>query len=72
MFSYVCREHPLLAKTVVYRVASVAVTAVVAYLVVGDLATAIDVGVIANVVKMGLYYAHERTWESLAPLAVEE
>ncbi|MFB6304524.1 MAG: DUF2061 domain-containing protein [Haloferacaceae archaeon] len=71
MFAYVCREHPVVAKTVAYRVISVVTTALVAYALVGDLSTAVDVGVLANAVKMGLYYVHERTWETYLPAVVE-
>jgi len=58
------RKRPL-AKTLVYRVASVVLTVAVAYLVVRDATVAVNVGVVANVAKMGLYYAHERAWSSI-------
>lgn len=67
MLPYFLRDHRLLAKTVGYRAVSVVVTVVVAYALVGDLTTATDVGLVANAVKMGLYYVHERTWETIVP-----
>jgi uncharacterized membrane protein len=71
MLSYVVREHRLLAKTVGYRVASVVATALVAYALLGDPSTALDIGLVANAVKMGLYYVHERTWETFLPPPAE-
>jgi uncharacterized membrane protein len=56
------RRRSLLAKTVGYRILSVIVTAVVAFVILGDTSTAIDVGIWANAAKMGVYYAYERAW----------
>jgi uncharacterized membrane protein len=61
------RTRRLLAKTVSYRLTSVAVTAVVTYLLVGSLEAALGVGVAANALKTGVYYAHERAWAARAP-----
>ncbi|MFB6080022.1 MAG: DUF2061 domain-containing protein [Haloferacaceae archaeon] len=62
MLSHVSRGHPLLAKTVSYRVASVVTTVVVAYLLVGNLHAALDIGLVTSAIKMGVYYVHERAW----------
>ena len=52
-------------KTLGYRLLMVAVTVVVAWVVLGDVRTAIDIGLVANVVKTGTYYAYERFWDRL-------
>jgi uncharacterized membrane protein len=57
------RRRSLLVKTVGYRLVSVAVTAAVAFAVLRDAGAALDVGIWANVAKMGVYYAYERAWE---------
>jgi uncharacterized membrane protein len=56
-----------LAKTLTYRVTSLAVTVTVAYLVVGDGGAALGIGLGASLVKMGVYYAHERAWAAALP-----
>lgn len=43
----------------------IVVTVTVAWLVVGDVRTALDIGVAANVVKTGTYYAYERLWDRI-------
>lgn len=59
------RGRPLLVKTVGYRILSVLVTAAIAYVVLRDVAAAFDVGVWANVAKMGVYYAYEQAWSGI-------
>ncbi|MFB6174164.1 MAG: DUF2061 domain-containing protein [Halobacteriales archaeon] len=61
----VLRRRRILLKTLGYRVLSVVLTVAVAYLVVRDAGAAIDIGVVANAAKMGLYYFHERAWHRL-------
>jgi uncharacterized membrane protein len=61
------RRRSLLLKTVGYRILSVIVTAAVAFVVLGDVSTALDVGIWANVAKMGVYYAYERAWSGWNP-----
>jgi len=65
------RRRRRLAKTVVYRLASVAVTVAVAYLFLGEVGAALDIGVAANLLKMGLYYVHERAWDATVPPPAE-
>lgn len=52
-------------KTLCYRVLMVVITVVVAWLVVGDVTDALNIGVVANVVKTGTYYAYERLWDRI-------
>jgi uncharacterized membrane protein len=53
-------------KTLCYRLLMVAVTIVVAWAVVGDVSDAVSVGIVANLVKTGAYYAYERLWDRIA------
>jgi uncharacterized membrane protein len=71
MLSYISRKRPLLAKTVSYRLASVVTTVAVAYVLVGDMNAALDIGLVASALKMGVYYAHERAWGAVGPPAAE-
>ncbi|MFB6280575.1 MAG: DUF2061 domain-containing protein [Haloferacaceae archaeon] len=71
MLSSLSRGRPLLAKTVSYRLASVVTTVIVAYALVGDLNAALDIGLVASAIKMGVYYAHERAWAAAGATAAE-
>ncbi|WP_200531736.1 DUF2061 domain-containing protein [Halorubrum sp. LN27] len=51
------------AKTVCYRALMVAITVLVAWVVVGDVAAAVNIGIVANVVKTVTYYSYERLWD---------
>jgi len=55
-----------LVKTVCYRLVMIAVTVAVAWAVVGDVGDAVSVGLVANLVKTGTYYAYERLWDRVA------
>jgi uncharacterized membrane protein len=55
-----------LVKTLGYRLLMVVVTVVVAWFVVDDLAQAASIGLVANLVKTGTYYAYERFWDRVA------
>ena len=57
-------EHPKrsLAKAVTWRVIAFVVTIVAIYIYSKDIRESLVVGISANVVKIFLYYAHERIW----------
>ena len=55
-----------LVKTLGYRLLMIVVTVVVAWVVLGDVGDAVSIGIVANVVKTGLYYVYERFWDRLA------
>lgn len=55
-----------LTKTVCYRVLMVFVSVAVAWLVVGDVAAALNIGIATNVVKTVTYYGYERLWDRIA------
>jgi len=52
-------------KTLCYRVFMLLITVTVAWLVVGDVGTALNIGLLANVAKTGTYYLYERTWDHI-------
>ncbi len=53
-------------KTLSWRIVATATTIFIAYLVFGDIRSALKVGGIEFFAKMLIYYAHERAWQ-LAP-----
>lgn len=55
-----------LVKTLGYRLLMVVVTVVVAWAVVGDIGEAASIGLVANLVKTGTYYAYERLWDRVS------
>ncbi len=51
-----------LAKAVTYRVFGSGATAFIAFVATGDAAIGASIGALDSVVKIGLYYVHERLW----------
>jgi uncharacterized membrane protein len=43
----------------------VLITVVVAWVFVGDLGSALNIGIVANVVKTVTYYVYERAWDHI-------
>lgn len=41
------------------------ITVIVAWLIIGDVSDALNIGLITNVVKTGTYYLYERTWDHI-------
>lgn len=54
-----------LAKAISYRVAGSLTTALIVYLIKGDFAIALGAGAADGVLKMGLYFLHERLWNHI-------
>ena len=61
-----------LLKGLSWRVLATLITVVVAYFVIGNVADALKIGGVEVVVKMGIYYIHERTWAQLPLGAVRK
>ena len=63
--SHDTRESQLrsLIKAVTYRLTGTVTTAVITLWVTGDVATAIAVGGAEPIVKLVVYYLHERAWQ---------
>jgi len=54
-----------IVKTLCYRLCMILITVVVAWLFVGDFGSALNIGIVANVVKTGTYYLYERLWDHI-------
>ena len=54
-----------LFKAISYRMLGSAATALIVFLLSGRAALSIGTGVLDMVVKIGLYYLHERIWERI-------
>lgn len=61
-----------LLKTAGYRALMILITVGVAWFVVGDARQAIDIGIVANVIKTGTYYGYERLWDRIGWGLVED
>ena len=59
------RESQLrsILKAVTYRISGTITTAGITFLVTGDITTALAVGGVEPIVKLFVYYAHERLWQ---------
>lgn len=55
-----------IVKTVCYRLFMVLITVTIAFVVIGDVGDALNIGLAANVLKTGTYYLYERTWDHIA------
>jgi uncharacterized membrane protein len=51
-----------LYKTVTWAVLSMTITAGIAWILTGSLGIAAAIGVVDRIIKMGVYYWHERHW----------
>ncbi len=59
------RESPIrsLLKAFSWRIVATTTTALIAFFITGDVATAISIGSIEFVLKFFIYYLHERAWQ---------
>ncbi len=59
------RESPLrsLLKAFSWRIVATTTTALIAFFITGDVATALSIGGIEFVLKFVIYYLHERAWQ---------
>jgi len=58
------RRH--LAKAVSYRAFGTIGTAAAAFAVTGNIEVGATIGVLDSVIKIGLYYMHERAWHRIS------
>ncbi len=54
-----------LAKALTWRITATLTTAVIAYMVTGELSTAVIIGGLEFVLKFIMYYGHERAWNEV-------
>ncbi|MFW5964074.1 MAG: DUF2061 domain-containing protein [Natronomonas sp.] len=52
-------------KTVGYRLFMLVITVAVAFFVVGNVGEALSIGLVANLLKTGTYFAYERVWDRI-------
>ena len=52
-------------KTIGYRFFMLLITVMVAWAFVGNLSDAVNIGLVANLLKTGTYYLYERTWDRI-------
>lgn len=55
-----------IVKTLCYRLFMLLITVTIAFVVVGDVGDALNIGIAANVLKTGTYYLYERIWDRIA------
>ena len=53
------------AKAISYRVFGSLATGVVVYMMVGDWKVSAGAGIADSVIKLGLYFVHERVWNHI-------
>jgi uncharacterized membrane protein len=53
-----------LLKALSWRIVATGTTAIIDYIITGDVDTAVAIGSIEFVLKFFIYYAHERAWQS--------
>ena len=54
-----------LVKALTWRITATLTTAVIAYIVTGELNTAVIIGGLEFVLKFIMYYGHERAWNAV-------
>ena len=55
-----------IVKTLTWRVIATLVTMSVAWIVLGQVSHALEIGLLDTVIKLGAYYGHERVWDRVA------
>lgn len=50
------------AKALSWRVIAMVITALVAWFLTGEFAIALEIGLLDTLIKVGVYYGHERAW----------
>ena len=55
-----------IAKTVSWRILAFFITAGIAWVITGELRFATAIGVADSLIKLGVYYAHERVWNRVS------
>ena len=54
-----------IVKTLTWRVLATAITFSVAWILLGKLGKAAEIGILDTLIKLGAYYSHERAWNRL-------
>lgn len=59
------RRRRTLVKTITWRMIGLCITIVVVYAYSGNARESFTIGIVANAIKMAVYYAHERLWNRI-------
>lgn len=51
-----------LAKAISYRIIGTLTTMITGWYITGDAMSGVKIGVIESILKIGIFYAHERAW----------
>ncbi|WP_080508332.1 DUF2061 domain-containing protein [Haloparvum sedimenti] len=54
-----------IVKTVSYRLFMLLITVSIAWVIIGDVSAALNIGLLTNIVKTGTYYLYERIWDHI-------
>ncbi|WP_306061791.1 DUF2061 domain-containing protein [Natronococcus wangiae] len=54
-----------IVKTLCYRLFMLLITVTIAWLIVGDIGDAVNIGLLTNALKTGTYYVYERVWDRI-------
>lgn len=54
-----------LFKTITYRIVGTIATTVIGFFVTRDIISGIKIGTVDIVVKMAIYFLHERVWQTI-------
>ena len=52
-------------KALTWRVLATIITFSVAWILTGEIGMAAEIGILDTLIKLGVYYSHERTWNRL-------
>ena len=55
-----------IAKAITWRAGGTVVTFIVVWIVAGKVALAAQIGILDTVIKIGVFYVHERFWNHLS------
>ncbi|MBR9706753.1 DUF2061 domain-containing protein [Candidatus Pacearchaeota archaeon] len=56
------RKRRSIFKSITWRICATITTVILVYIFTGELALALSLGIVEVIVKMIVYYVHERVW----------
>lgn len=59
-------QERVIMKTLCYRLFMILITIAVAWIFIGDVGDALNIGLITNLLKTATYYIYERLWNHIA------
>jgi len=55
-----------IVKTITWRLIATLVTMSVAWIILGRVTHAVEIGLLDTLIKLGAYYGHERAWDRIS------